>query len=296
MPGACAWPSGSVLICRPSCSWCPFESTPCRMTLAYFTGLPVLSFNTRKLTSQKFLSFLSPANAAIAQYCRIASKRPRKAAFLIGIPVCLYSKQREEREQSDTKKAAHGRAAPSASKLLARLLVVACNAQIVGHAEDVRNAPGSDIGDVFVGLVINHAGQRYMTVFNNDANALHCLPAVFLKLRRAVNGPERGPANLVVHVRRRQLPDLIVYRLDAFNPLDHIPSIALQAGRGGRPEQRDGVALDFKGEIVKHRVIRQHHELVPNLASDAVLLILLRAVRHGFLCILIGRVAGSRFL
>ena len=68
-----------------------------------------------------------------------------------------------------------------AGRLLLRGL--ACNLEVVVYAEDSGNGVGSDAGDVFVGLRVDHAVQLHMAILHRNANRLFGIDGVPVQRR-----------------------------------------------------------------------------------------------------------------
>ena len=70
--------------------------------------------------------------------------------------------------------------------------------QIVFHRKYVRHAVGAKAGHDLIGLVVGHAFQRYISVFDNDVNRGNGRLRVARQCRLTVDGAEQGATQLIV--------------------------------------------------------------------------------------------------
>ena len=71
--------------------------------------------------------------------------------------------------------------------------------EIVGDFEDAGDGVGADVGDVFVGLGIDDAGEGDVAVDDGDADGFGGVDGVAVELGGAVDGAGGGEADTVVH-------------------------------------------------------------------------------------------------
>src|SRR5215470_5349598 len=80
--------------------------------------------------------------------------------------------------------------------------------QVVIHGECARDALGANVSQILVGLIVDHAFERYMAVLHDDPNRLLDPERVFFESGITVDGAEQPHADLIIHRRGRQHFDL----------------------------------------------------------------------------------------
>ncbi len=85
------------------------------------------------------------------------------------------------------------------------------------------------------------------------------MPVPVADLGVPIDGAELGAADLPIHVRERQHIDSVDHLRHSFDTLDDVFRIGLEHGIGDVAHQCDGGAFNTKCEVVKDRVVGQHH-------------------------------------
>src|SRR5713226_2385723 len=142
------------------------------------------------------------------------------------------------------------------TNLLARHREVVLDGENVGHLIRAK------IGQVLVGLIVNHTNEGDIAVLYDDVNRRYGGLAVAKEHGIAVDGAVNGSAQLVVHRGNRENLYVVGDAGDAFNALYSSLRIGLQRRTHHLTAQGDFVSLNLERQIVEHRIVGQQQKLV----------------------------------